>query len=124
MNSTDIQESATHTSSVKYTLKHIWVIDNFSHFYLESDDSAAPKHPSVFSTQFQCLQDKRIQFQIQLYPKGNKEENKDYISLFLHLTFKEANVPLRYKLSIISDRKKENLMGKSTKQKCIFVYVI
>lgn len=76
--SRDITVTPSFSTSQKklIKLKHKWTIENF-HFYLLDT--------SVTSPVFNAGVDDGIQWYLKLYPNGNNESNKGYVSAFLHL---------------------------------------
>lgn len=99
----DVEESGTFTRSDMHRLKHTWEIEHFSHFYVENLKSTDPEYPCIYSEQFQCSKDKRIEFYIQLYPNGEDEANKDYLSVYVYFIFKQTvQVQVKHKLSVLN----------------------
>lgn len=107
MASTDIEKSCTVSETVKYRLKHTWIIKDFSLFYADTTaGDTEPGYPSICSEPFHCLQDKRYQFALTIYPRGQDEKSKDFIGVFLNATFKGTiKVAIKLKLSILNERK-------------------
>ena len=92
-----IEKSGTHTRSVKYCLKHTWVIDNFSLFYADPpNDTQSPSgytYPEIFSASFSSSQDSRFQFTLLVKPKGESAATKDWIGVYLYVTLQEPAKP-------------------------------
>ena len=80
-----------------------WVIDNFG-FKCQSKRSS----DCLKSKTFAAEGDEKIKWQLHCYPKGNKEENKDFISLFLHLiSTDQQDLLVKYEFSVCDFKAEE-----------------
>lgn len=105
-----IEESGTETSSVMHLLKHTWLITNFSHFV--DAERINPEYPSFRSVKFQCSQDERMEFYLELFPNGKYAESSEYISVYLHVQFKEeAQVQIECLLSLLNPSNEKAIFG-------------
>ena len=88
--------SKSHHSVVR--LEHTWILDNFS---------LLPQHTGqfLFSPIFSDLSDKKVEWKLQLYPRGRGDlESKDFVSTFLCLNNPQSNLKLTatFKLTLLN----------------------
>ena len=80
-----VYQSCSVLDSVMYRLSHKFVVKNFSWFYgdVAEEDESKSDHPSVYSGQFSSPENPDLAFQLCLRPKGDDEESKDFVSIYL-----------------------------------------
>lgn len=108
---TEIPESSTVSETIKYSLKHKWIIKDFSLFFAGLPVGVSePDYSSITSEPFHCQQDKRFEFKLQVYPRGRNQESKDGISLFLQTIFlkETVKVTIKFKVSILNERNEKS----------------
>lgn len=90
---------------------YLWTIDNFS---LRTEKTGEVLNSSTFSTG-------NNEFCLRVFPKGNTEEYKNYVSLFLKLTRypKSKQVLVKFKLSLL-DAKGQKIHAWKSKQTDLF----
>ena len=90
-------ESWSRQSSTIITLKHTWSIENFSRLSQKIGES-------LYSPIFSDQSENKVEWKLQLYPKGRNEEHKDFITVFLwlHNPQPDFKVTTTYKFSLLN----------------------
>ncbi|XP_058788595.1 speckle-type POZ protein B-like isoform X2 [Phymastichus coffea] len=90
-----------------------WTINNFS-FCNEKPGEA------LESTIFSSSMNSALKWRLQFYPSGNNQENKDYVSLFLHLvTCDKPTIKVDFKFCVI-DKDGREVNERKTSEKWQF----
>jgi speckle-type POZ protein len=71
-------KSWSRSKSTFITLEHIWIIENFSRLPHKTGEC---KESPIFSD----LSEKKVEWKLQLYPKGDNHDSKHFIGIFLSL---------------------------------------
>lgn len=109
MEETDVSDQLTFKSwsrshSNVIRLEHTWIVENLS---LQPQKNGACSYSPIFSHP----SEKQAEWKLQLYPKGETEESKDHISLFLrlHNPQKAFQLNASHRLTLLS--KNQNILA-------------
>ena len=102
-------ENWSSSESITYKLTDTWTIDNFS----KKVESYSSKSPYISSVPSKVEGNKFINCQLQLYPRGEWEEDREYVSLYLDVMFRQVvvpNVSVTCVLAIVDKSKKRPIV--------------
>ena len=86
---------------------HSWTVENFTYCY----DNDPSSRPLIWSAILSASPREKYKFYLKMYPKGQNDDCKDYVSLFLNLCI-TGSLIVNYKFSLIdSAGKKSNTQG-------------
>lgn len=101
-----------------------WVIENFSSYCVANPE----EYPSMVSPKFGFPQhsslsssnnnSRKVRFYLRFYPKGKKEENKGYLSVFLHYQSQES-FRVKFSISVLNAQQEK----RHTISKCGFISI-
>ena len=84
LNNENVEKYFCFTKTNTIQLSYEWKIYDFSIINKENGES-------LKSPEFSSSANENIKCYIQLYPRGDKEEAKDYLSVYFHVTFEKSS---------------------------------
>uniref|UniRef100_A0A0K0F3J7 Speckle-type POZ protein-like (inferred by orthology to a human protein) n=1 Tax=Strongyloides venezuelensis TaxID=75913 RepID=A0A0K0F3J7_STRVS len=103
-------ESENHENSIPYDVLYISQTDvnNFKYMYTIQNFSLRPEKTGekIISPTFVVGSEERSEWCLLVYPNGDEEESKEYVSVYLTL-LKPDKAKGKYKFSILNDKKEE-----------------
>uniref|UniRef100_A0A0K0EVZ1 Speckle-type POZ protein-like (inferred by orthology to a human protein) n=1 Tax=Strongyloides venezuelensis TaxID=75913 RepID=A0A0K0EVZ1_STRVS len=102
-------KSENHENSIPYDVLYTNKTDNyFKYVYTIENFSLSPEKTGekIISPTFVIGSKERSEWRLHIYPNGNEEASKEYVSVFLTL-LKPDKAKAKYKFSILNDKKEE-----------------
>lgn len=98
----------SHRQSRLVRFSHSWTIENFTYCF----DNDPASRPLLWSAIISASPREKYKFYLKMYPKGQNEDSKDFVSLLLNLCI-TGNLIVGYKFSIVDvEGQKVYMQGK------------
>ena len=101
-------KSWSRNQSTVVGLEHIWIIENFSRLPQRKGE----KLSSPIFSDHQSLNN--MEWKIKLYPKGENEESRDFISAYLELNIPDSRLKLSTTMQFMLLNKSQSVIAKSS----------
>ena len=108
-----VLKSFSRSQSSVIRLEHTWVIDNFSLLPQKTGES-------LVSTVFCDQSEEKVEWQLELYPKGENEQSKNFISLYLMLLKPQPALKLNATSKCVLINRNQSLLARGAVHTAVF----